>query len=201
MESEILSNLNRRGFVAYFAKNKSEAKNTILKLIDENETTAFGGSATSKELDLLEFLKKNNRKFWHHSFLQENETKAEIMKKGFSADWYICSANAITMDGEVVNTDGTGNRVASTIYGPKNVIFVIGKNKIVKDLPEAFERIRNVAAPLNCKRFGIDNPCTKNGSCADCDKDKTICKVTTILHHPTTGKKHSVIIIDENLGF
>ncbi|MDD4839473.1 MAG: lactate utilization protein [Clostridia bacterium] len=201
MQNELINNLNRRGFKAFYFKNADKALDKIQNLIKTTDTVAFGGSQTVMEIGLAQMLMERGNKLFHRSFLSDGETTERIIRDGFQADWYLCSANAMTQDGEIVNTDGTGNRVASTIYGAKNVLFIVGVNKVCKDLNSAFERIRTVAAPLNCQRFGRDNPCTRGEDCSNCEIDKTICKATVIHHHPTTKQNAFVIIIDQKLGY
>jgi hypothetical protein len=126
---------------------------------------------------------------------------SEMRKKAAGSDYYLLSANAITCDGEIVNTDGSGNRVASMMFGPKNVIFIIGKNKIVADYTAAVDRIRNVASPLNAKRLNYNTPCAVLGYCTDCAHPQRMCSVTGIIHRPPSSVKMRVILVNEDLGF
>lgn len=201
MLEKVCENLNKRGFIASVAANKDEALNKALEITGQNEITAFGGSETIKTVKLAEKLLERGSEIYHRSHLKDSETAESIMKKSFGADFFACSANALTIGGEIVNTDGTANRIAATLYGPKNILMIVGKNKIVQNLDAAFERIKNVAAKLNCIRLNKNNPCVYGGSCEDCQNESSICKATVIHHHPTRDKNFYVILVDEELGY
>lgn len=193
-------NLTKRGFQASVFSNRNDAIDEILRIIPLSAQVAFGGSETVKELEIAEKLSNRGNNLLHRSFMKDGESAESIMRDSFFADWYLLSANAITEDGELVNTDGRANRVAATLYGPKNVLFIVGKNKVCSDINSAFERIKTVAAPKNCERLKKNNPCVM-GNCTSCSNDTTICKATVIYHHPTTDKNYYVFLIDENLGY
>ena len=145
-------------------------------------------------------LKRNGKKqafavYQHNPDSSENETKKALL-----ADIYLTSANAISADGQIVNIDGTGNRIAATCYGPKQVIFVIGKNKIAPSLEEAINRARNSAAVRNAKRYNRKTPCVITGKCEDCLSLDCICNVMTIHRKKPYGVKMTVVLINEKLG-
>lgn len=193
--------LERRGFKVKRVKDGKEAREWLLKLIDPSDTVGTGGSATLREIGLVEALHARGNVVYNRHLMPE-DNPVEVMRKGNLADWFISSANAITEDGEIVNTDGIGNRVAGQIYGGPNTVFVVGGNKIVPDLAAAFGRIRKVAARKNCERFGYaDNPCVTGGDCRDCPPETNICHATTIIHMPTRLKTMYVVLADENLGY
>ena len=158
---------------------------------------AFGGSVTLQEMGLSDALSKENEVIWHW-----NEPGAQTLARAREAQIYITSANGVSETGELVNIDGTGNRVAQTLYGPEKVYFVVGKNKIEKDLSSALSRARNVAAPLNAKRLKTDTPCSKTGEkCFDCGSEARICRATVILERPTRGMKAEIVFVNEALGY
>ena len=161
------------------------------------EKIAFGGSMTLKELGLYDILRENNEVFWHW------ETKTPEQRKIESElTVYMLSANAIAATGEIVNIDGTGNRVANAIYGPQKVYYVIGENKITPDLMSAIDRARNMAAPPNAKRLGLNTPCAIDGRCHNCASENRICNAMSIIMGRTTKQqKCEVIIIGEKLGY
>lgn len=196
---EILVNLEKRGFKPYFAKDSAEALTVIKELIPEGATVGFGGSVTAKELGIAEAL-KDTRTLFTREF-PNGRSDEEIMSLSMNADWYISSANAVSVSGDIVNIDGRANRVAATLYGTKKVLFVLGINKICQTLESAVERARNVAAPLNCKRLDKKTPCAVTGRCMDCNSPDTICRATVILHHPTTSHNVCVLIVGESLGY
>ena len=201
MLKTVCENLNNRGFIAFCVKDADEALKKSLEIIKQNEIASFGGSETVKSIKLAEKLIERGSVICHRSYLKDGETAESVMKKAFCTDFFVCSANAVTKGGEIVNTDGTANRVAATLYGPKNVLMVVGKNKITTDLNTAFDRIKNTAARLNCERLHKDNPCIYGKSCETCKNDETICNATVIHHHPTRNKNFYVILVDEELGY
>ncbi|NLZ25446.1 MAG: LUD domain-containing protein [Clostridiales bacterium] len=201
MFEDLKAILSRNGFIPYITSDKQEALNTVLNIIPRDKVAAFGGSETVKELSIAEALLDRGSAIYHRSYPNQGKTADDIMQKSMGADYYVTSANALTKTGLIVNTDGRGNRVAATIYGPQNIVYVIGRNKIVDNLDAAFERIRTVAAPLNCQRLGKDTPCVKGGSCEDCDPTNTICRSTVIHRFPNTGKSVYIVIVDEDLGY
>lgn len=189
--------LTKNGFEFKAFNNVAEAKEELLSEIKKDESIGIGGSITVEELDIYDDLKnRGNKVYWHWRKDVEDATI-----KAVGADNYITSTNALTMDGKLVNMDGTGNRVASMIYGHKNVYVILGKNKICKDYDEARERIRNVAAPMNAKRLNFDTPCAHTGKCSDCDSPQRICKAEVILHKNPNGTKIKIYLIDEELGY
>ena len=131
----------------------------------------------------------------------ENDERVRIRRAQLTADAFLTGSNAVTMDGRLVNTDGSGNRVAAMIFGPGKVIVVAGVNKIVRDVEEAEERIRKTAAPINNRRLNLPNPCVKTGECMDCQGPTRICNVTTILHKRPKLTEMHVILVGEELGF
>lgn len=196
---EILSNLEKRGFKPYFAKDKAEALETVKRIIPEGATIGFGGSVTVAELGLVSELGKTHVLYTREK--PDGKTDDEIMSLSMNSDWYICSANAISLSGDIVNIDGRANRVAATLYGTGNVLIIAGINKICQTLESAIERAQNVAAPLNCKRLNKKTPCTVTGRCQNCNSPDTICRATVILHHPTTAHDVHILIVGENLGY
>lgn len=194
---ETISNLNKRGFNSRHFNERKEAVEYIASQLKET-TIGFGGSMTVKELDLFNILRENNEVYWHW----EQEV-AEARKNSESADVYITSANAIAQTGEIINIDGFGNRIASTLYGKKKVFFIVGKNKIAETYDDAIFRARNIAAPLNARRLDAKTPCASGElKCHDCSSPARICKGLVVLW----GKMHSmeqveVIIINEELGY
>ena len=146
-------------------------------------------------LGLLESLKRNAKEVFFH--LPGGAGEAE--RKALTADFYLTSANAISMDGHIVNIDGTGNRVAATCFGPKQVIYVVGKNKITETLDDAMIRAKNTAVKL-AKYFGRRTPCVKTGKCEDCLSTECICSITTIHRKKPYGINISVFLINEELG-
>ena len=189
-------NLNLHKIDYKYFDTSDEVKEYLRNEIN-GEKIAFGGSMTLKELGLYDILRENNEVFWHW------ETKTPEQRKIESElTVYMLSANAIAATGEIVNIDGTGNRVANAIYGPQKVYYVIGENKITPDLMSAIDRARNMAAPPNAKRLGLNTPCAIDGKCHNCASENRICNAMSIIMGRTTKQqKCEVIIIGEKLGY
>lgn len=192
-----MKSLNSRGFDASHFTTGKEAVDYVASQL-KGETIGFGGSKTVETLGLFERLRENNSVYWH--WKQEMD---EARKNSAAADVYITSANAIAETGEIVNIDGMGNRVASTLYGKKKVYILIGTNKITENFDRALWRARNVAAPLNARRFKKNTPCSKGElKCYDCKSPDRICRGLVVLWNKMLGmEKVEVVIIDEELGF
>ena len=188
-------NFTNHGFVTRYFENGQAAVDYLKEQIHDT-TVALGGSMTAKALGVDEALAPKNTVFWHW-----NEPGRETLFRARDAKVYICSANGVSETGELVNIDGTGNRIAMTAFGPEKVYFLIGSNKITPNLHAAIDRAHNVAAPKNAARFGLDTPCVKGGHCFRCNHPQRICKATLILERPVTGMYAEVLFINEELGF
>ena len=182
-------------------KTKAEAVKKALELIPEGSTISMGGSASVRECGLIEELCSGNYVFYDRDKASTQEEKQEIALKAFTCDWYLGSVNAMSEDGVFVNIDGNANRVAAYAFGPKNVLLIVGMNKVVKTEEDAMHRARNEAAPINTQRFGINTPCVKNGSCFDCKSPDCICCQIMVTRFSRIPKRFKVILVDENLGF
>ncbi len=194
--------LKKNGIEAYIAKDSSEALKKALSLIPKKATVGLGGSRTVVEIGLLDALRKGNYQlFDQYDKSLSREQSIEMRKKGTHADCFVAGSNAITEDGKIVNIDGMGNRLAAFCYGPQRVIIVVGRNKIVTNLEAAIWRVKNVAAPMNAMRFGLDTPCVKTGVCTDCDSPQRICNLTLIIEKQKMVGRISVILVNQDLGF
>jgi L-lactate utilization protein LutB len=195
--------LTNAGYTVHVVDNLEEAKIKVLELIPEGSSITMGGSATIESMDLLSiFRTAKYQLFDRYQNLPFIPDRVEIMRQGMLADYLVTGCNAITKKGELVNRDCTGNRVAGMIFGPKNVLMVVGANKIVNTIDEAIQRIIEVAAPMNAKRMGTHKtPCLETGICTDCDCRGRLCNYTTIIHN---GKKFpgriTIILISEDIG-
>ncbi len=190
--SDLSKKLAHRGFIPVICKDKAEATQKILSLVPVDQTVGTGGSVTLAQLDVKTALAARGNVFFDRNAYQS----------AAHADWFLSSANALTEGGDIVNIDGSANRVSSLIFGVPNVIYAVGKNKIVKDLDAAIERIRNYTCHLNAVRLGKTTPCAVTGKCAYCTGKECMCNVTTIVHHPTRyQEKVYVLLIDEDLGY
>lgn len=209
-ENNVLSRtreaLERNQFKVFVASSREDAVNKVLELIPLDANVGVGGSVTIRELGLIEALIRRGNRVVHH-WLPDMPLSdwLPFMMEAHNSDVFLCSSNAVTEDGKLVNVDSTGNRVASMMFGPKKVIIVAGKNKIVKDVDAGLKRLKTVAGPLNAKRHNlVELPCVSTGSCTDCDSPKRICRVITILERAPNrvrGPNITVVLVAENLGF
>lgn len=198
--NKVSDSLNKKGHDTFIAKDSKEALEILKNLIPENSTVTTGGSLTLAQIGALELFRNGKYNFLDRYVAKSKEEKEELERKAFFSDYYVCSANAITENGEIVLLDGNGNRVAAVIYGPKNVILVTSVNKIVKNVNEARERIRYIS-PMNSKRLNLNTPCAQIGYCIDCSSHQRICNylvtIETGLRFPGRIK---VILVLEELG-
>ena len=197
---KVVEALTKRHFEAYYVSDKVAAVKKVLEIIPKNHSVAWGGTMTMDELKLKEELKAAGYTLIDRDTGSTPEEREQIMHKALSCGSFIMSSNAVTEDGQLFNIDGKGNRVAALIYGPENVIIIAGMNKVVKDMDEAYARVRNYAAPANAQRFDIDTPCKKTGECFNCMSASTICAqfVTTRICKP--ARRIKVVLIGEELG-
>lgn len=197
----VVKNLQRRGFDAYYCADKKAALAKALELIPETDVVAWGGSVTLAEVGLLDAVKKRNPVI-DRDTAKNAEEKIELMRKALLCDTFIMSSNAITSDGQLINIDGNGNRVAALIFGPKQVVVIAGVNKIAGSFEAAMDRARNIAAPVNAQRFaGLATPCVKTGLCADCQSPDSICAQFVVTRRCRTKGRIKVILVGESLGF
>ena len=192
--TKLTKNLEERGFTVHTFATKEEAADYLDSQID-GVSVAFGGSMTGQEMGLYPRLAAHNNALWHWD-------RAGLME-ALSTDVYITSVNGLAETGELINIDGTGNRVASTLYGHKKVYFVVGRNKVAPDYDAALWRARNIASPKNAQRIGVDTPCAVKGDkCYDCKSPQRICRGLVVLwEKPKAIQTMEVILIDEELGY
>ena len=178
-----------------------EAKAAALALIGQEQTVGWGGSVTLDALGIKDVLRQRGQTVFDRDTAATQEEVEAAMKRSLTANVFLMSSNAITEDGELFNLDGGGNRVASLIFGPKNVLIVAGVNKIVSNADDAIERVRKTAAPKNAQRFDIQTPCKKTGSCADCLSPDTICCSLVRTRFCRPANRVHVILVNEELGY
>lgn len=194
-----VTNLINHNFEVTVLERKEDVNPFLEKLIEKGSTAAVGGSMTINETDTLTWLRSGHLKFIDR-YDPENDV-TQVFHESFNVDAYITSSNAVTMNGELVNTDGNGNRVAAMIYGPKKVYVIVGINKLVSDIEEAQRRIELYASPMNCERLNKNTPCRKIGEFAHCSVPERICSVNVVLHRSNTPKRIHVIFVKESLGY
>ena len=198
LAQKVIKGLESRNMTGHWAASKDEALALALSLIPEGSSVTMGGCASAHEIGLVDALKKGNYKFIDRDAFED---KRAAMLAAYDADVFLSSANAMTEDGVIVNIDGNANRVSAIAYGPRKVVMIVGMNKICPDLDSAMKRARNVAAPANTQRFGIDTPCSRTGACADCKSHDTICCQFLITRYSRHDGRINVILVNDSLGF
>jgi len=204
--NKTLEALKRNRFRVVYKENRREALQHILEEIPLEATVGAGDSITLKEIGIFEELRRKGfTLFWPFDEKVRKDKRRNIARKALLADVFLSGSNALTMDGKIVNVDATGNRVAGLIFGPRKAIVVVGVNKIVRNVKEALERIRKVAAPLNAKRIREERgwellPCVDAGKCVDCSAENRICNITAIIEKKPRAIDIVIIIVGEKLG-
>ena len=198
LSEQIIKGLEKRNMKGYYAEDKEEALKIALGLINEGATITMGGGMSVHEIGLVEALKKGNYNFIDRDEMEDREAAALA---GFTADYFLTSANAMTQDGVLVNIDGYGNRVAATVFGPGKVIYIVGMNKVCADPEAALKRARNTAAPTNIQRFDKNTPCSKTGTCMNCTSPDCICSQILFTRYSMIPNRIHVVLVNDNLGF
>jgi hypothetical protein len=199
---KIIAALKDRNMNGYMARDCSEAKELMLKLIPEGSKVSWGGSRTMEAIGIYDELRKGDYRVIDRDLIVDNKyMKNFLMSTGIFESIYLSGTNALTQDGMIVNMDGRGNRVNGIAYGPKKVIIAVGKNKIVPDLASARKRIGDMASPPNTKHLKKDTPCAKTGVCSDCRSPDRICNIFSVIEFQNDPERIHVIIIDEELGY
>ena len=197
LAQKVIKGLESRNMTGYYAADKEEALKKALELIPEGSTVTMGGAMSAVEIGLVYALMNGN-----YNFLDRNQMEPrEALLKGYDADVFLTSANAMTEDGVMVNIDGNANRVSYIANGPKKIVAIVGMNKVCDDIDGAMKRARNIAAPTNAQRFNINTPCKKTGSCANCKSPDTICCQFLITRYSRHAGRIHVILVNDSLGF
>ena len=197
LAQKVIKGLESRNMTGYYAADREEALKKALELIPEGSTVTMGGAMSAVEIGLVDALMNGN-----YDFLDRNQMEPrEALLKGYDADVFLTSANAMTEDGVMVNIDGNANRVSYIANGPKKIVAIVGMNKVCDDIDGAMKRARNVAAPTNAQRFEINTPCKKTGSCANCKSPDTICCQFLVTRYSRHAGRIHVILVNDSLGF
>lgn len=211
---KVIAALEKNNICGIYVEKKADIKETVRKMLFEGAKISSGGSVSLAESGVLNLIK--GEEYCYLDRLREGitpEEQQEIFRNIIGCDFYFCSSNAVTENGELVNVDGFSNRISAIAFGPKKVVMIVGCNKLVKDTDEAFLRIKQQAAPKNCVRLGIDNPCVKLGHCvslensdnpeitAGCDKASRICVNYLVSARQREKHRITVILCGEPLGY
>ena len=197
----LIKNLDKRGMEAYSVDNTDDALKMALRFVTPGSSVSWGGSMSINEIGLIPALKAWDCTVLDRTVPKTEEEKKEFFGKVAVCDYYFMSTNAITMDGELVNIDGTGNRVASLIFGPSNVVIIAGMNKVADNLESAVDRARNTAAPMNTIRLDRKTPCTQVGRCMDCMSPDCICNQFVVTRRSAPAGRIKIILVGEELGY
>lgn len=200
MLDQVKTALEQRGYAVQLFQTAQEAKAYVLASVSPEQSVGIGGSVTVQQLELDKALaEKGCPVYWHWTAPGPEKEAAQI--SAATADVYLCSANAVTVSGQILNIDGHGNRVAAMIHGPGKVVFLVGKNKLADNYDAAMERIKNVACPGNARRLGLNTPCAVLGRCTDCNSPQRMCNATVVFERATSGHPMEVVLVNEDLGY
>ncbi|MDR2006059.1 MAG: lactate utilization protein [Acidaminococcales bacterium] len=199
---KVVAALGKNHFSAEYAAGKADALARALAAIPAGSSIGLGGSVSKDEIGLTAALKERGGQIFdpHAPNLTREESLA-MRRRGLIADVFVTGSNAVTLDGQLINIDGTGNRVAALAFGPGKVVIIVGVNKIVPDVHTGLKRIKTLAGPANNKRLKLSNPCAATGLCMDCDSPARICNITTITHKRPRQSDVHIIVVGEPLGY
>ncbi|MBL8968824.1 MAG: lactate utilization protein [Spirochaetaceae bacterium] len=194
--------LKKNGFEAEYYPDGKAALARIASFVKPGMSVGFGGSMSLRAIGAPEKVASLGAKVLDHNVpgLGQDE-KLAVLRAQLTSDLFLSGSNAVTLEGEILNVDGNGNRVAALTFGPKKTVVVVGVNKIVRDIDEAFARVETTASPMNNKRLERPNPCVKTGTCEDCKGPGRICRVYQILARKPSLSDFTVIVVGESLGF
>jgi len=199
---KLLKNLNRRHFNAFYCHTREEAINKVQSIIPDGSSVTWGGSMTIRDMGLTQALHgRASLRVLDRDLFTDRAEVVRVYHESFSADFYLSSANGVSEDGVIVNIDGNGNRVAAITWGPRNVVFVVGINKIAPTVELALKRARETAGPRNSQRFDIKTPCKNDGQCHNCNSPESICNYVHFLRNSHPSGRHTVVIVGEELGY
>ncbi len=198
---QMVKALKARNMEAYYVDSKEEACKKALELIPEGSSISWGGSLSAQEIGLKDAVCQGNYVIYNRDTAKTPEEKRKVELQAYDCDFFLSSANAITEDGMIINIDGHANRVSCIAQGPRNVLMIVGMNKVAKNVDAAMSRARNEAAPINAQRFNLNTPCCKTGACFDCKSPETICCQILITRFSKDAGRIKVILVNDALGF
>lgn len=202
VSQKVIKNLQKRHMQAYYADTREEALKIALSLIPEGCSVGWGGSISIQDVGIKDAIKQGKYTVVDRESAKNPEERFDLMRQCMSTDVFLMGTNAISEDGQLVNLDGLGNRVAALCFGPRSVIVIAGINKLVKTLDDAISRTRNYAAPVNLQRFENNKTgCRETGSCTDCTMEGCLCSQLVITRNCFPANRIKVILVGEELGF
>lgn len=197
----LVKNLKNRHFDAYYCPTREDALKKALELIPRGASIGWGGCVSAQEIGLMDAVRSGDYRPIDRDKAATPQEREKLMKQSLTADVFLTGANALSLDGQMVNIDGTGNRLAGILYGPDMVLVIAGMNKVVATLEDAVTRARTVAAPMNKQRFPNQTPCEVTGVCADCKGESCICNQILITRHCRPAGRIRFLLVGEDLGF
>jgi len=197
----MIKNFSQRNIEAFYCDDRNQAVSLAMEMMKDGNTVGFGGSETLNEIGILDTIKNSSLTLIDRNIAKTPEEKKEMYFKNAMADYFLMSSNAVTIDGELINIDGNGNRVACLIHGPEHVILIVGMNKVVTDVDSGVARVRNVASPANAARLGTRTPCGAVGHCGNCNSPDCMCCQVVITRHSRHTGRIKVILVGEELGY
>ena len=197
----IIKNLEKRNMKGYYCETGEKALELVKSILPKGASVTNGGSETLVETGIMDLLRSGDYEYIDRKSAKTPEESRSLYGKIVTSDYFLMSTNAITREGELVNVDGIGNRIACLINGPAHVLVIAGMNKVVPSLEDGIRRVRNIAAPPNSIRVGSKTPCSVTGFCADCQSDDCICCQIMVTRFSRIPKRFKIILVDENLGF
>lgn len=197
----LVKNLKSRHFEAYYCPDSASALAKALELIPEGASVGWGGALSAQQIGLIDAVKSGSFAAIDRDAATTPEERTQALKRCLTADVFLCGANALSLDGQMVNIDGTGNRVAAIAYGPDMILVIAGMNKVCDTLDDAVTRARTIAAPMNKQRFPFKTPCEVTGACADCKSEESICNQILITRNCRPAGRIKFVLVGEELGF
>jgi len=199
---QCVEKLKKHGFDAYLSETSQAAVDLVLDQVSGFESFGIGGSDSVRALGIVDRINSMGKTVYDHwqPDLKPEQVHRIRLDQG-RCDCFLCSANAVSLTGEIVNVDGIGNRVSAMSFGPRKVVIIAGMNKVRPTLESALARVREVAAPMRAKSLGMQTPCAETGLCADCNAPQRICRITTILHRRPMATDVTVVLVNAALGF
>lgn len=197
----IIKNLEKRQMEGYYYASSASAVEGILSMIPSGSSIGWGGSMTLSETGLMDAIRQKDYVLFDRETSQTKEAQKEMYANIFGSDFFLMSTNAITLDGELVNIDGRGNRLSFLCYGPEHVIITAGMNKVVSDVESGIKRIQDIASPANGVRLHKSTPCAVTGRCGDCLSPDCMCSHTVITRFSSIPNRIKVVLIGEELGY
>lgn len=197
----IIKNLEKRNITGHYFENSQALRDYLKKALPEKSVISWGGSESIKESGVMDLLHEGNYNLIDRTAAKTPQEAREIFSRTVLADYYFMSSNAITLDGELINIDGNGNRIACLAQGPSHVFLIIGRNKIASTVEDGIHRVRNIAAPPNVQRLNRQTPCLKSGRCQNCQSPESICSHLIITRRSFQKDRLHVFLVNEELGY